>query len=78
MHADAAALVVAEVSEHVIVEIDELLEQSAGRVELQGEPTFGEVDLHRISAGVEAATDVGDGFSDEIGTELLWGVAGET
>ena len=52
VHADAAAIVVAEAVEHAVVQVDEAPEQPARRVELEREAPLGEVDLHAVRARV--------------------------
>src|SRR6185312_11510871 len=59
----------------LIVQIDELPQQPAGRVELHGEPAFGEIDLDVGGSLLEAAADIRFGLADEVGEELLLRIA---
>jgi hypothetical protein len=69
--ADAAAFVVVEALEHAVVERDEACEQPSGRIELDRESAFGEVDLDAVGAAGERAPDVALRLGDEVVEELL-------
>ena len=42
-----------------VVQIDEAGEQAAGRIDLDGKPSLGEVDLHLVRALLQAPTHFG-------------------
>src|SRR5207248_6089929 len=74
VYADPGAFLGGEPVEHGVVEVDELPQQPAGRVQLQRQAAFGEVDLHTVRTGVEAAPDVGLGLVHQIGDERFLAV----
>jgi hypothetical protein len=55
-----------EVVEHAVVQRDELLEEPAGRIQLEGQPPFGKVDLHAVGAAIETLPDVVHRFAHQI------------
>ena len=76
VHADALALGVREPRQREIVEVDEAVQQLPGRIDLDREPPFGEVDLHLVRALVEAAPDFRLVLAQQVVDELLARVAG--
>ena len=75
MHADPLALLGGELLKHLVVQIDERTQQLPGRVELDGEPALGEVDLHAVRAAVQGAADVGGRLVHQVCQERLPRVA---
>ena len=59
MHADAPAFLGGEPRQREVVQVDEAVEQVPGGVDLDGEPPFGEVDLHLVRALLQAAAHLG-------------------
>ena len=71
VNADPLLLFGRETTEDGVVQVEELAEQPARRVELQRQSRLREVDLHAVGAVFERSPDVGLGLVDEIGEELL-------
>jgi hypothetical protein len=74
--ADTSPIPGRKVVEDAVVQRDELVEKRPRGIELQGEPRFGEIDLHAVGTLIETLPNVRDGFGDEIGEEGLARVAG--
>jgi hypothetical protein len=77
MDTDAVTVGYAEAVEDLVVEVDEGAQETAGRIEFEGEAAFGEVDLDGVGTGIEGAADVGSGFVDEVGEEVARGSSRE-
>ena len=72
--ADLRPLLVGELVEHPVVQVDERVEQAAGRIELERQARLGEVDLDDRAA-LEAAADLRRRLGDEVLEEGLARVA---
>src|SRR5208283_1918375 len=71
VHPNFAALLPIEAIEHPVVQLDERVQESAGRIKLQGQASLGEIHLHAMSAGREALPDVTFPLGYEIIQKLL-------
>jgi len=58
MHADPLSLVGGKTLDQQAVQIDETLQKSPRRVQLHRKPPFREIDLDRVSASLEAASNM--------------------
>lgn len=61
VHSDATSLGVAETLENLVIERDEVVQDASAGVELEGEPSFGEVKLDDVRASLQRVPDVGRG-----------------
>ena len=66
VYADPGLLGGGEAFQDPVVERDELVQQSAARVELQCKAGLGEVQLDAVRAGIQASSDVGLGLTGEV------------
>ena len=71
MNADGLALCGSKAIKNLIVEVDEAAQQSAGRVKLEGQSGFREVNLYRSCTRIEGTPDVDLGLIDEIRYECF-------
>ena len=53
-------------SEYAIVQCDELSQQLLGRVQFDRQSPFGEINLYMLRARIQAAADIGHGFSHQV------------
>jgi hypothetical protein len=74
MNADPLSVLIREVIQDAIVQRDELLEKRTCGIELQRQAALGEIDLHVVRALLEAQSDIGGGFVDQIGEERFTGI----
>ena len=77
VHADALAVLGGEPRQGQVVQVDEAVQQVAGRVDLDRQPPLGEVDLHLVRALPQAVADLGLVLAQQVVDELLAGVAGD-
>src|SRR6202035_757064 len=75
VHSDAASLAVAETLQDLVVQGDEAVQDASAGVELEGEPSLGEVKLGDVRASLQRAPDVGFCLVDEVAQERLARVA---
>ena len=75
--AEASPLFGGEPRQGQVVEVDEVGEQLAGRVDLDRQPALGEVDLHAVRALAQAGADLGLVLPEQVVDELVAGVAGD-
>ena len=75
MHPDAGPFRVGEVREHLDVERHEVPQYPARRVQPAAQPSFGEVDLHAVGAGIKGGADVLLALVHRVGEEGIAGIA---
>ena len=75
--ADAPAVLGGEPRQRQVVQVDEAVEELAGRVDLDRQPPFGEVDLDLVRALPQAVADLGLVLAQQVVDELLAGIAGD-
>ena len=68
---DAPALLWLEPRQREVVQVNEAVEKISGRVDLHGQPSFGEVDLNLVRTLFQAAPNLGFMLAQEIVNELL-------
>src|SRR3984893_2478317 len=68
---DAPALLWREPRQREVVQVNEAVEKISGRVDLHGQPSFGEVDLNLVRTLFQAAPNLGFMLAQEIVNELL-------
>src|ERR1700678_3108760 len=71
MHSDLSALLRGKAPEHLIIQIDELAEQPARRIELQRKARFREVDLDHCRACLKRASDICLRFINQVGEKSI-------
>ena len=77
VHADALAILGREPRQRKVVQVDEAVEQTAGRIDLDRQPALREVDLDLVRALLQAAADLGLVLVQQVVDELLAGVTGD-
>ncbi len=78
VHTQARALGAGEPRQRQVIEIDEATEQIARRIDFDGEPPFGEVDLHFVRALLKTAANLGDVLAQQVTNECLAWVLGNS
>ena len=76
VHSDPLSILGREMREGKIIEVDEAMQQLAGRIEFHRQPPFREVDLNFVRALVQAAADLGFMLAEQVFDELFARVAG--
>jgi len=76
MHADALAVRRGETRQREIVQVDESAQQIAGRIDFDGEPSLGKVDLHFIGAFLQTAAHLRFVLAQQVLDELVARVVG--
>ena len=75
VHADPLALLGREPRQRQVVQVDETVQETAGRIDLHRQTALGEVDLDLVGAFLEAAADLRFVLRQQIVDELLARVA---
>ena len=75
VHPDPPALLRGEARQREVVQVDEAVEEVPGGVDLHREAAFGEVDLHRMRAPLQAPADLELVLAKEVVNELLARIA---
>jgi len=77
VHAYTTPLGVGKALEKLVIEGNEVVKDGATRVQLEGKPSLGEVELDDVGTRVKRAADIGLGLVEEVGQKGLAPVAGQ-
>src|ERR1700685_3165388 len=76
MNADALSLLDGKPRQREVVQLDEIVQEIAGRVDLDRKTTFREVDLYFVRALPQAVADLRFVLAQQVVKKLVAGVAG--
>jgi len=71
MHSDPLSFSWVETIKHAVVQCDECIQHSAGRIEFQRQSSFSEVNLHACRVSFETLADVAFCFANKIFQERV-------
>src|ERR1035438_978885 len=58
VHANLLPFSIGKPIEHAVVQLNECIQQSAGRIKLECQASFGEIDLHARGVGIQTVANI--------------------